>query len=321
MSTVNSSGRRVVRRTAVATVIAVVVAVLVGCGTDDDATPATEVPDPPPTTVPTTTASTTTAAPPDTLPTTTAGTTPDTPPPAAAAVVRAYFHRHDEVIGPVARPVTGDPVATSRAALEALLAGPSDAERAIGFGSEIPAGTRLLGVRIDGGVSYVDLTAEFESGGGSSSMAMRLLQLVYTATQFDSVDAVRLLLDGVEVDIFSGEGLMVDHPLTRAEFDFDPQVPLILVEGPLPFETVRGDVRVHGTANVFEATVSLRITAADGEVLFDGFTTALCGSGCRGEFDVTIPVDVAGAATVTVFEVSSRDGSEINAVEIPVTRS
>lgn len=242
-----------------------------------------------------------------------------TEPPVAetARVVRAYLHRN-ELLGPVARAVTGDPVATSRAALEGLLAGPTDDERALGFGSEIPEGTRLLGVRIEDGVSYVDVSSEFESGGGSSSMAMRLAQLVYTATQFESVDSMRLLLDGVAVDSFSGEAVIVDEPITRADIDEPWMVPLILVEGPLPFETVTGDVRVHGTANVFEATVQIRVESG-GVVLFENFVTASCGSGCRGTFDVTVPVSVVGEATITVYESSPQDGSEINVVEIPIT--
>ncbi len=37
-------------------------------------------------------------------------------------------------------------------------------------------------------------------------MFMRLAQLVYTATQFDTVKSVRLHLDGEPVDVFSARG-------------------------------------------------------------------------------------------------------------------
>ena len=56
------------------------------------------------------------------------------------------------------------------AAVNALLAGPSAAERAAAVGTSIPDGTDLLGLSIDGGVATVNLSRTFESGGGSLSM-------------------------------------------------------------------------------------------------------------------------------------------------------
>jgi spore germination protein GerM len=49
-------------------------------------------------------------------------------------------------------------------------------------------------------------------------MQMRVAQLVYTATGVAGVDAVRIALDGELVEAIGGEGLVVDHPLTRDEF-------------------------------------------------------------------------------------------------------
>src|SRR5919198_3172399 len=66
------------------------------------------------------------------------------------------------------------------AALEALLAGPTPAERAAGISTAIPPGTRLIGVSIKDGVAAVDLTSEYQSGGGSRALQLRLGQVVYT---------------------------------------------------------------------------------------------------------------------------------------------
>jgi N-acetylneuraminic acid mutarotase len=104
------------------------------------------------------------------------------------------------------------------AALEALLAGPSSAERASGVTSTIPPATRLLAVSVKDGVATVDLTSEYQSGGGSLSMQLRLAQVVYTLTQLPTVKAVRFELDGKPVNVFSGQGIVLDHPVGRADY-------------------------------------------------------------------------------------------------------
>jgi hypothetical protein len=57
-------------------------------------------------------------------------------------------------------------------------------------------------MNIDDGLATIDLSREFEAGGGSLSMFGRLAQLVYTVTQFPTVDEVALMLDGQRVDGF-----------------------------------------------------------------------------------------------------------------------
>jgi hypothetical protein len=112
------------------------------------------------------------------------------------------------------RPTRG--VAT--AAVRGLLGGPSRAERRSGMSTAVPVGTRLLGISIAKGVATVDLTSEFQSGGGALSMQMRLAQVVYTLTQFPTVGTVRFQLDGAAVNVFSGEGIVLDHPVGRSDY-------------------------------------------------------------------------------------------------------
>jgi hypothetical protein len=127
-----------------------------------------------------------------------------------------WFSR-GESLAPVARahpPTLG--VAT--AAINALVAGPTRAERKSGVTTAVPSGTRLLGISITKGVATVDLTSEYQSGGGSLSMQMRLGQVVYTLTQFPTVKAVLFRLDGAPVNVFSGEGIVLDHPVSRSDY-------------------------------------------------------------------------------------------------------
>jgi hypothetical protein len=84
---------------------------------------------------------------------------------------------------------------------------------------------------------------------------------------------------------------------------------------------VTSPVTVSGTADVFEATVSVRILDSAGHEIARTFTTASCGTGCRGDYSVTIPYSVPRTApgTIEVFESSAKDGLPVNVQLIPVT--
>jgi hypothetical protein len=127
-----------------------------------------------------------------------------------------WFARGEQLVSEPRTHAATPRVATS--AIDALLAGPTPAERASGDGTAIPEGTRLLGVSIKDGVANVDLTSEYQSGGGSLSMQVRLGQVVYTLTQFPTVKSVRFALDGTPVNVFSSEGIVLDHPVGRSDY-------------------------------------------------------------------------------------------------------
>jgi germination protein M len=110
-----------------------------------------------------------------------------------------------ETLGVAVREVP-ETVAVARAALEELLAGPTAQRPRSGLATEIPEGTRLNDVAVADGVATVDLSPEFESGGGSLSMQLRVAQVVYTLTRFPSVESVAFMIDGQPVEAIGGEG-------------------------------------------------------------------------------------------------------------------
>jgi len=213
-------------------------------------------------------------------------------------------------------PRTATPAAD---AMRALLVGPTDEEKSAGLFSAIPAGTRLLGLSIRRGTATVDLSGRFESGGGTASVLMRLAQVVYTLTQFPTVDGVSFMIEGKPVRVFSGEGVVLDHPQTRD--DFADQLPPILVESPWIGERVSSPVTVSGTANVFEGTVSIRVLDSGGHVIRSAYVTATCGSGCRGTFEKSVKYEVPSEqqGTVEAYESSAKNGEPMFLVSIPVT--
>ncbi|MGH2756060.1 MAG: Gmad2 immunoglobulin-like domain-containing protein [Actinomycetota bacterium] len=209
--------------------------------------------------------------------------------------------------------------AVGRAALETLLQGPSDLESEVEVQTVIPAGTELLDLTVADGVATVDLSGEYASGGGSASMFARLAQVVYTLTQFGTVDGVLFELDGERVETFSSEGIGLDGPQMRR--DYRDQVPAIVVEEPRVGEEVTSPLTVSGNANTFEATVEMRLVGPSGKELAHTFTTATCGTGCRGDYSVEVEFDVSRPtdAVLEVYESSAEDGSPTHVERIPIT--
>ncbi len=203
-------------------------------------------------------------------------------------------------------------------AMRALLAGPLSAERGATISTAIPGATSLRSVDVSGGVATIDLDSDFVSGGGSFSMRSRLAQVIYTATRVEGVTSVRILLDGTPTTVFGGEGVTIASPAGRS--GFDDLLPAIFVETPVFGGFAPNPAIVEGSANTFEGTVRVVLTDAEGLILFDGFTTAACGSGCRGDFRLVIPysVDRPQIGSLIVFEESPADGSQINVREYAV---
>src|SRR5262245_10733306 len=104
-------------------------------------------------------------------------------------VLQTWFSRQGKLF--VTERTVPATISVGRAALDRLLAGPSAAEYAAGVRSQIPAGTRLLGLRIAAGTATVDFTSSFGSAAGPSTMPLRIAQVVYTLAQFPSVTGVR----------------------------------------------------------------------------------------------------------------------------------
>ncbi len=229
-----------------------------------------------------------------------------------------YFLLGEHLV-PVQR-IVPQTVAVAHAAVQQLLAGPTAAESAGAsrLVSAIPSGSRLLDIALANGIATVDLSGQFESGGGSASMFARLAQVVYTVTAFPSITGVRFRLDGQPVTTFSSEGIVLTGPSVRT--DYRDWLAPISMDGPAWGSTVSSPVRISGVANVFEAQFQAEVTTASGTVLATRNVTASCGTGCWGTFSVKVPYSVASAQAgwVTVFDLSARDGSRENALSYRV---
>ena len=224
---------------------------------------------------------------------------------------------------PVARStanLSSQPLDLPGTALGFLLAGPTpgEADSVPALTTAIPDGTLLLGLDIADGVATVNLSAEFAAASGSFSEIARLDQLIYTLTRFGEINGVRLQVEGVAVDVFGSHGVVLDDPVVRTEFD--TTLPAILIDTPAYWTEAGNPLNAAGTANVFEASVSLALVDGNGLIIWEGFTTATCGTGCRGDWAVEVPYDVGAPqmGALIAWEESAQNGSRVNVREHPV---
>ena len=132
--------------------------------------------------------------------------------------VKVYFvksiHTTDFRLTPVRRKFSPDKSRISIAMAE-LLKGPSKKEKKAGFYTEIPSTTKLIEITETPKEVTINISKDFESGGGSTSMIMRFEQLVNTALDAAKDKPVYLELNGKKVDFIGGEGVIVSQPLSR----------------------------------------------------------------------------------------------------------
>jgi spore germination protein GerM len=103
-------------------------------------------------------------------------------------------------------------------ALKALLRGPSAEETRRGIISLIPPGTRILTAQVRGSTAYINFSEEFQfTEYGAEGYAAQLQQIIWTATEFSTVQDVQILIEGRRVD-YLGEGIWIGSPLSRSAF-------------------------------------------------------------------------------------------------------
>lgn len=146
-----------------------------------------------------------------------------TPPPVQPAPVQQrdqvlYFIKVDEdgTIHQVKTnrraPVSNTPLLEN---VRTLIRGPTEREAADGLRSLIPASTRILSADIRNGVASINLSEEFQYNTyGKEGHSACLRQIVWTATEFPSVQEVQILIKGKKEDYLS-EGIWIGGTINR----------------------------------------------------------------------------------------------------------
>jgi spore germination protein GerM len=133
--------------------------------------------------------------------------------------VKIYVLDKSGNVRPVGR-LCDDSIKTScfEFAINELLSAPSNWEKSKGFVSEIPQGTKLLSVRESSSGIMIDLSSNFETGGGAESTYLRIIQVIKTANANTSAP-VYLYINGKQANVIGGEGVMLKQPLNDKSLD------------------------------------------------------------------------------------------------------
>ena len=103
--------------------------------------------------------------------------------------------------------------------IQALLAGPTGTELSTGLLNLIPEGTQLISAHVQNGTAFLNFNQSFRFNPlGAEGTVAQLLQIIYSSTEFPTVERVQFLVEGEHVDYLGGDGIFVGEPLGRNAF-------------------------------------------------------------------------------------------------------
>ena len=142
---------------------------------------------------------------------------PDTEPPQDTEI-KIYLLKLNErsekiYLSQVRRRVRGEKILET--SLESLIRGPSASEQERGYITAVPATLKIRRVRIIGRTAEIDFSGAIEDGASGDILLKRIQQIVYTATQFDNVDSVIIIINGKRRKTLGSDGFSISGPLRR----------------------------------------------------------------------------------------------------------
>ena len=105
-----------------------------------------------------------------------------------------------------------------RFAVNELIEGPKQEERAKGVYTEIPSDSEVINISELSDKVIVNLNSAYVTGGGTDSLYKRLYQLIKTV-KLNSKLPVYLFIDGQRADVVGGEGIMLSQPLSNSSLE------------------------------------------------------------------------------------------------------
>lgn len=118
----------------------------------------------------------------------------------------------------VKREKNDESISDIKYSIKTLLQGPTVSEKKQGIYSEIPVETKLLSIKETNNKVIINLSSDFEYGGGGDSLYKRVYQLIKTVNR-NTTKSVYLYIDNKQANVIGGEGLMLKQPLRKDSLD------------------------------------------------------------------------------------------------------
>lgn len=153
--------------------------------------------------------------------------------------VTVYYQDEDGCLVPMTRWIQPQ-LGIARAAVSLAVDSPLTREETAYYGvyPVIPEGTRILGIDIRNGTAVIDFSRHLLSYGTAWSERNIVAAIVYTLTEFDTVDKVRILINGHQPGVLK-YGTDLSGPLGREDVMINTEPALV------PSGTRRGKLDVY----------------------------------------------------------------------------
>jgi spore germination protein GerM len=136
----------------------------------------------------------------------------------AGEEIKLYFIQFNQktdkmYLSPVVRRVEKKSVLENT--MKELIKGPTPLEKKKGLLSAVPADLKLNSVKIKNRIAELDFNSTIERGASGSILLNRIDQIVYTATQFPTINSIIIKINGRSQQSLGSDGLSIEGPLQR----------------------------------------------------------------------------------------------------------
>ena len=183
----------------------------------------------------------------------------------------------------------------------------------------LPENTKLLGININNGIAIVNFSKEIKDfNTGSSLEATSLQAIANTLTEFNTIDEIKILVEGKEVETLWGHINLLEANLKR-NLDLVLE-PIVWLDNFKDGDLLTNSTSIKGSMSVFENTLNYRLLDDDGNVIVESYINGKLSGLTRADFDFVIDFETPKTDTgkLEFYAISPKDGSEMDNTVIEV---
>lgn len=206
--------------------------------------------------------------------------------------------------------------AVARKALELLINAKIKDKDAV---RPIPEDTKVLGISINDGIATVDFSKEIKAfNAGHSLEAVSIQAITNTLTEFNTINQVKILVEGKEAGNLWGHVDITDLKLNRnLDSVYEPSIWVTNIK---ENDLLTNKTSIKGSMSLFENTMNYRLYDENGNIISEHYVNGKLNGLTRADFDFTIDFKTPNSdkGKLQLFAISAKDGSEFGHVDINI---